>query len=87
MWDVGGVPIVPRNYGLVFSSFFFTTMAALVVGMRTYTRAVLVKNVGADDMLMIVAFVSPHFAELPGFWPGSELTPGVTQRSVLSVIW
>ncbi|KAH9231968.1 hypothetical protein K456DRAFT_1870072 [Colletotrichum gloeosporioides 23] len=57
MWDVGGVPIVPRNYGLIFSSFFFTTMAALVVGMRTYTRAVLVKNVGADDVLMIVAFI------------------------------
>ncbi|KAF9872151.1 hypothetical protein CkaCkLH20_10488 [Colletotrichum karsti] len=57
MWNVGGVSVVPRNYGLVFSSFFFTALAALVVGLRTYTRAVLVKNIVADDVLMIVAFI------------------------------
>ncbi|KAF6785739.1 hypothetical protein CSOJ01_15543 [Colletotrichum sojae] len=55
MWNVGSVPVVPRNYGLVFSSFFFTTLAFAVVCMRTYTRVALVKNLGADDVLMVVA--------------------------------
>ncbi|TDZ33799.1 Satratoxin biosynthesis SC1 cluster protein 4 [Colletotrichum spinosum] len=57
MWDIGGVRVVPRNYGLVFSSFFFTIFASLVVGIRTYTRAILVKNLGADDALMVVALI------------------------------
>lgn len=62
MWNVGGVPVVPRNYGLIFSSFFFTTLAFVVVCMRTYTRAALVKNLGADDVLMVVALVRiPYF--------------------------
>ncbi|KAL0932704.1 uncharacterized protein CTRU02_211667 [Colletotrichum truncatum] len=56
MWDIAGIRVVPRNYGLVFSAFFFTTLAAVVVGMRTFTRAVLVKNVGTDDVLVVVAF-------------------------------
>jgi hypothetical protein len=58
MWYVGPVRIVEKNYGLVFTSFFFATLAFITVGLRMYTRAVIVKNVGLDDCLMVVAMVS-----------------------------
>lgn len=35
----------------------FTTLALFVVSLRLFTRAVVVKNVGADDYLMIGAMV------------------------------
>jgi hypothetical protein len=37
----------------------FTTLALFVVSLRLFTRAIVVKNVGADDYLMIGAMVSP----------------------------
>ncbi|KAG9256275.1 uncharacterized protein F5Z01DRAFT_503237 [Emericellopsis atlantica] len=52
---VADIEIVPRNYGLVVSSFLFTTMALLAVIMRIYTRSALVQNVGADDVLIVLA--------------------------------
>ncbi len=58
MWFVGPVPIVERNNGLVFSAFFFTSLAVLTVSMRIYTRTVIVKNLGVDDYLMVAAIVS-----------------------------
>ncbi|KAK3934548.1 hypothetical protein QBC46DRAFT_462564 [Diplogelasinospora grovesii] len=55
MWYLGSTPIVERNYGLVFSAFFFTTLAVVIIGVRVYTRVVLVRNVGLDDSLIVVA--------------------------------
>lgn len=76
MWYIGTIPIVERNYGLVFSVFFFTSLAALVVGMRTYTRAFLVKNVGADDVLMIIALVRSFFYQGKRY---RETNPGASR--------
>ncbi|KAK3330757.1 hypothetical protein B0H66DRAFT_74012 [Apodospora peruviana] len=57
MWYLGSTPIVERNYGLVFSAFFFTSLAVVTVGMRIYTRVVLLRNIGVDDVLITIALV------------------------------
>lgn len=43
---------------MVATLFFFTSLAFLIVCMRLFTRIVLVRNVGVDDCLMVVAMVS-----------------------------
>jgi len=57
MWYLGSTPIVERNHGLVVSLFLFITLAYIVVSMRVYTRFILVRNLGLDDMLMVLALV------------------------------
>lgn len=57
MWYVGGIQIDSRNYGLVFTSLFFTSLAFLIVSLRMSARAFLVRNVGADDILICLAVV------------------------------
>jgi hypothetical protein len=56
---LGDTLVVEKNYGLVVSLFLFVSLAYLVVGMRVYTRLHLVRNLGIDDSLMVVAVVSP----------------------------
>jgi hypothetical protein len=58
MWYLGSTPVVAENYGLVFTSFSFAMLALVVVGLRVYTRAFVVKRLGTDDYLMVVAMVS-----------------------------
>jgi hypothetical protein len=60
-WYVGDVRVVERSQGLVFLEFFFTTLAVVTVSMRVYTRGVLVKHVGIDDIIMCFAVVSLIF--------------------------
>lgn len=67
MWYVGDIPIVDENHALVFSGFLFTTLAFVVISARLFTRAVLVRNVGVDDILMCIAFV--RTLEQPVFCP------------------
>ncbi|RYO96259.1 hypothetical protein DL765_011640 [Monosporascus sp. GIB2] len=57
LWYVGGLPVVERNHPMVATLFFFTTLAFSVVCLRLFTRIVLVRNVGADDCLMVAAMV------------------------------
>lgn len=63
MWDIGGIPIVERNHGLVVSQFLFTTLAVLAVCLRLFTRGALVRNLGLDDYFasfaMVGAFYNP----------------------------
>jgi hypothetical protein len=57
MWSIVGIPVVPRNHAMVVNTFLWTILALVVVGLRIYTRAVLVKKVGYDDWLMLSAMV------------------------------
>lgn len=57
MWYIAGIPVVERIHGVVVSGFLFTTIATLCVSMRVFTRTVLIRNIGLDDYLMIVAVV------------------------------
>jgi hypothetical protein len=57
MWHIAGLPIVERNYALVVNTLLWTTVALAFIGMRLFTRAYIVKKVGMDDYLMIVAMV------------------------------
>lgn len=58
MWYVGGIPVVERNHSMVTALFFFTALGFLLVGLRLFTRIVLVRNLGVDDCLMVAALVS-----------------------------
>lgn len=57
MLYVGDIPIVERNNGLVITGFLFTSLAFLAVSLRIITRAVIVRNLGPDDYLIIAAVV------------------------------
>lgn len=57
MWYIGDIPIVEANHAMVVAGFVFSTLAFITISMRIYTRAVLVKNVGIDDVLVVVAYV------------------------------
>jgi len=57
MWYIGNVPIIEANHPLIVAGFFFSTIAFITISIRIYTRAMLVKNVGADDVLVVVAYV------------------------------
>lgn len=66
----------------------FTTLALFVVSLRLYTRAVVVKNVGADDYLMIGAVVSfPWSLALLARLPPSASAPipCIPRAEILSV--
>lgn len=57
MWYIADIPIVERNYGLVFSLFLFTTLAFLSVTLRIITRTLIVDNTGLDDYFIVAATV------------------------------
>ncbi len=57
MWFVADIPIPDTVHGLVVSLFVFTSLAFVAVGMRVYTRVRLIKMMGVDDYLIVVAMV------------------------------
>ncbi|KAH7110956.1 hypothetical protein EDB81DRAFT_671724 [Dactylonectria macrodidyma] len=57
MWYIADIPIVERNHGLIISGFLFTTIAFIAVGLRIFTRTVLVSNMGLDDYVVIAAML------------------------------
>ncbi len=57
MWYLGDTPIVDRNHGLVVSLFFFTSLSLIIVSLRIYARMRMIRNMGADDYLIIAAMV------------------------------
>ena len=69
LWYVGDVRVVERSHALFFLEFFFTTLAVVTVSMRMFTRAVLVRNVGIDDVLMCFAVVSSLLNDLIASFP------------------
>ena len=52
---VAGIDVVERNHGLVISLFLFTVLAVTAVTMRLFTRLVLVRAVGVDDVFITIA--------------------------------
>lgn len=54
---IADIPIVAKDHGLIISGFLFTTIACLSVSLRTFTRTVLVRNMGLDDYFIIAAAV------------------------------
>ncbi|KND88260.1 hypothetical protein TOPH_07047 [Tolypocladium ophioglossoides CBS 100239] len=57
MWHIAGVAVGEANYGLIVSTFLFTSLACLAVLLRVVTRAFLVRNLGLDDWFMVAAFL------------------------------
>ena len=57
-WYIGDMEIVERNYALIVNMFLWTSLAFVILVLRLYTRAVLIRRVGADDYMMVAAFVS-----------------------------
>lgn len=49
---------VPRGRQALTTSAVFTCLATLFVAIRIYTRAFLVKQMGADDWTILVSLVS-----------------------------
>lgn len=76
MWYIADIPIVERNYGLVFSLFFFTTLAVLSVTLRIITRTLVVNIRGLDDYLIVAATV-----RLPLTQASSSLDPRLIPSS------
>ncbi len=65
-WYIGGMVIVERNYALIVNMFLWTSLAFMILVLRLYTRAIIIRRVGADDYLMMAAFVSsPDFLQNP----------------------
>ncbi|KAB5559607.1 putative integral membrane protein [Coniochaeta sp. 2T2.1] len=58
MWRVGGTEIVERNHALVVNLFIWASLAFVVVVLRLYTRAVVIRQVWADDYLMVGAYMA-----------------------------
>ncbi|KAK0702988.1 hypothetical protein B0T26DRAFT_487944 [Lasiosphaeria miniovina] len=57
MWYLGSMPIVERNHGMVFALFFFTALALVIVSLRIFTRAFVVKRVGPDDYVIVLVML------------------------------
>lgn len=58
LWYIAGMEIVERNHALVFNMFFWTILAFVILMLRLYTRAVVIRHIGADDYLMVGALVA-----------------------------
>jgi hypothetical protein len=57
MWYLGGLLIVEENYALVVNGILWTSLATILVGLRFYTRAFIIRGLGSDDWLMLFALV------------------------------
>ena len=57
MWIVD-IPVPDRCYPLVVTLFLFNSLAFIAVSLRIYTRRRVLKRMGADDYLIMVAMVS-----------------------------
>ncbi|KAG8167850.1 hypothetical protein KVR01_003539 [Diaporthe batatas] len=58
MWHVGTMPIVDECHDLVVNAILWTALAFIAVGLRLFTRGLIVKRTGWDDYLMAAAMVS-----------------------------
>jgi hypothetical protein len=58
MWHIGGMEILERDQALVVNLFVWASLAFVVLILRLYTRAVAIRQVGADDYLMVGAFMA-----------------------------
>lgn len=63
--EIGGLPIVYRNYGLVVSLLVFVPLSTLAALLRVYTRAFLVKNFGPDDGFLCLSVVRHQSSHHP----------------------
>jgi hypothetical protein len=52
------MPVVDECHDLVVNAILWTALALLAVGLRLFTRGVIVKRTGWDDYLMAAAMVS-----------------------------
>jgi hypothetical protein len=57
MWYLGNVAIVEENHALAVNAILWTTLATIVMSLRLYTRAVIIRGLGLDDWLMLSALV------------------------------
>lgn len=57
MWHIAGIEVIDDLHPLVVLMLGWTALAFIVILLRIYTRAVLVRQLGADDWLMAMAMV------------------------------
>lgn len=55
-----GTLSTPRGRDALAVSTVFTTLATVFVAIRIYTRAFMVKQMGADDYALLIALVREH---------------------------
>ncbi|KAM5349038.1 hypothetical protein ACJ41O_008861 [Fusarium nematophilum] len=55
MWYIAGIPIVEHNRGLIISEFLFTPLAFLAVTLRLFSRGVVARSLGVDDLFVTAA--------------------------------
>lgn len=58
MWHVGTMPVVDECHDLVVNAILWTALAFIAVGLRLFTRGLIVRRTGWDDYLMAAAMVS-----------------------------
>lgn len=58
MWHLGTMPVVDECHDLVVNALLWTALALVAVGLRLFTRGIIVKRIGWDDYLMAAAMVS-----------------------------
>ncbi|KAK2614529.1 hypothetical protein N8I77_001341 [Diaporthe amygdali] len=57
MWYLGTMPVVDVCHDLVVNAILWTALALVAVGLRLFTRGVIVKRMGWDDYLMAAAMI------------------------------
>ncbi|KAK0628353.1 hypothetical protein B0T17DRAFT_614285 [Bombardia bombarda] len=63
MWHVAGIEVKPRNYDIIVLTFLFLTFAFIVVCLRLYARAFVIRNLGIDDYLIITATITAIYLQ------------------------
>lgn len=58
MWYLGTMQVVDNCHDLVVNAILWTALALVAVGLRLFTRGLIVKRTGWDDYLMAAAMVS-----------------------------
>lgn len=72
------------NVSVFVTSIIFTTLSFVLVGLRLYTRIVVVQNVGIDDWLMPAALVSSIYQLSDG--KGMRKLRSLTRRPQLAFV-
>lgn len=75
MWYLAGIEVVDGLHTLVVSMFMWTALAFVILLLRLYTRAVIVRQLGADDWLMALSMLTSIGTVVGGMYGEYCLTP------------
>jgi hypothetical protein len=75
MWYLAGIKVGDGLHTLVVSMFMWTALAFVILLLRLYTRAVIVRQLGADDWLMALSMLASIGTVIGGMYGEYCLTP------------